>query len=374
MIPHLPVKYSARDQGGFATVFSKIDKYIYGDLIFANLETTIIPAEKNFYQNLPWPGSFFAQPELHLQLSALGFNVFNIANNHILDYENYGLRHSLRSLLPAKSNAKWIVIGYQDHPFHLPGKSIERKGIRIGIIGFTTTMNLLHKLKKVFPVVNYIQGTEDLKKMRLSVRKLRQENDYVIVSMHWGTEYQREIEKLNQTIVRLLHKEGVDLILGHHPHVLRRVQMLRSQKGRKETLVIHSMGNFLSNQGADGSGMKKNVRQGAIFYIKPYFLHSNAGYHLVKTDWNYLPIWTRNEAMSWEKPDLLYLGKERMRIQPLPLLCEINKSYAKLEKSDRKEFKRRFYLKNKLNLLLKNYHNVVQILGKKALLIPLCSK
>ncbi len=71
--------------------------------------------------------------------------------------------------------------------------------------------------------------------------------DLVIVSIHWGIEYQAGVEDARQTLAQQLADAGADVIWGHHPHVLQRMQWLRSSDGR-DVLVLYSLGNLLSDQ------------------------------------------------------------------------------------------------------------------------------
>jgi poly-gamma-glutamate synthesis protein (capsule biosynthesis protein) len=70
----------------------------------------------------------------------------------------------------------------------------------------------------------------------------------LIVSMHWGDEYRLVEPGPDQIdLARFLAEQNVDLIIGHHPHVLQRVETLKRPDG-KETLCFYSLGNFCSNQ------------------------------------------------------------------------------------------------------------------------------
>jgi poly-gamma-glutamate synthesis protein (capsule biosynthesis protein) len=78
------------------------------------------------------------------------------------------------------------------------------------------------------------------------VREARRQADVVVVSIHWGNEYQHVPTKRQRDIARTLVDAGCDVILGHHPHVLQSAEILESA-GRK-AFVAYSLGNFISNQ------------------------------------------------------------------------------------------------------------------------------
>jgi poly-gamma-glutamate synthesis protein (capsule biosynthesis protein) len=87
----------------------------------------------------------------------------------------------------------------------------------------------------------------DIKKMEDEITSLRSLCDFLIVSMHWGDEYQIEPNKDQADLALFLSSLNVDLIIGHHPHVLQRVETLPRPDG-KETICYYSLGNFVSHQ------------------------------------------------------------------------------------------------------------------------------
>jgi poly-gamma-glutamate synthesis protein (capsule biosynthesis protein) len=86
----------------------------------------------------------------------------------------------------------------------------------------------------------------DLEPARGAVREARRQADLVVVSVHWGNEYQHLPTKRQRDIARALVDAGCDVILGHHPHVLQPVELMEAD-GRR-ALVAYSLGNFISNQ------------------------------------------------------------------------------------------------------------------------------
>jgi poly-gamma-glutamate synthesis protein (capsule biosynthesis protein) len=78
------------------------------------------------------------------------------------------------------------------------------------------------------------------------VRAARTQADAVVVSVHWGVEYQHEPLPRQREVAAQLAAAGADLILGSHPHVLQPVELI--EQGGHRTLVAYSMGNFISNQ------------------------------------------------------------------------------------------------------------------------------
>ena len=73
---------------------------------------------------------------------------------------------------------------------------------------------------------------------------VRDKVDFVIVAMHWGTEYSFKKDYKQDEIAAYLSDLGVDLIIGAHPHVIQTVEYINDNK----TFVIYSLGNFISDQ------------------------------------------------------------------------------------------------------------------------------
>ncbi len=92
-----------------------------------------------------------------------------------------------------------------------------------------------------------ITGTLDVEALLESVRLAKGQAGLVIVSMHWGNEYQGGPDERQQHLAQQLADAGVDVIWGHHPHVLQRMQWLKAADGR-QVLVLYSLGNLLSDQ------------------------------------------------------------------------------------------------------------------------------
>ena len=79
-------------------------------------------------------------------------------------------------------------------------------------------------------------------KVKKDIDKVKDKVDLLLVSMHWGTEYSMKVTKEQENIANYLSSLGVDIIIGHHPHVIEPIDYI------DDTLVIYSLGNFLSGQ------------------------------------------------------------------------------------------------------------------------------
>jgi hypothetical protein len=80
-----------------------------------------------------------------------------------------------------------------------------------------------------------------------AIRQARQKCDFLVVSIHWGTEYAPAPRPEDVETAHKMLDAGASVIVGHHPHVLQPVETYRTQDGRN-TVIFYSLGNFLSNQ------------------------------------------------------------------------------------------------------------------------------
>ena len=160
-----------------------------------------------------------APSEAVLALSRFGFDVVNIANNHILDYGQDGQEETIRFLSEAG-------IGASDEE-HLV--VIDREGIRFGFIGF----NRIGQWEN-FPVL-----TDEEVLSRITESKSRV--DVLIVSLHWGEE-EKPQNKNQIDLGRAAVGAGADIIIGTHPHITQPTEKYG------ESVIFYSLGNFVFDQ------------------------------------------------------------------------------------------------------------------------------
>lgn len=168
-----------------------------------------------------------------------GIDVFLTANNHVLDRGSRGLKRTLdvygqiRDSLgvlqtgAARDQAEW------DETYPL---MLFRHGIRIGLVNFTYGTNSGQDTE--WPKVNYMRKEE----VSAAIRSARAQGaDFVVALPHWGTEYQLQHDATQQSWAKWLVSEGVDAIVGAHPHVVQDTTHIQGVP------VIYSLGNAISN-------------------------------------------------------------------------------------------------------------------------------
>ena len=237
ILMHQDVQLSAREaETGLRALWADVEPLIHGaDIAFANLETPVAPVS-----GLPGkPFMFNAPKELPAALKASGFTVLSTANNHAYDQGVAGVVETLErlraeQLVPVGSGA---TRGEAEQP-----RMVQVKGLRVAFLGFTDLFNINLNRKDSGP---WVAGL-DPAAAAAAVRAVRARADVVVVSIHWGVEYQHEPLARQREVAAALCDAGADLILGTHPHVLQPVEML--ERGGRRTLVAYSLGNFVSNQ------------------------------------------------------------------------------------------------------------------------------
>ncbi len=164
-----------------------------------------------------------------------GFNLVSLANNHTLDKGEQAILNSLNY--------------WQDKPVYTAGSyetwgqrnniKIETKnGIKYALLAYTTVTNGLSRPQGK----EYYLNVYDEEQVKQDVEYLKDKVDLLMVSMHFGTEYSLKQNAEQEQIANYLASLGVNIVIGHHPHVIEPITFIN------DTLVIYSLGNFISGQ------------------------------------------------------------------------------------------------------------------------------
>ena len=169
-----------------------------------------------------------------------GFNMVSLATNHTMDRGEDGV---LRSVAYWRNHPDVVASGqwssYEDRAENV-SRIYEKNNIKYAFFSYTVWNNgLTTPYGK-----DYLNGEYSEDKARADIEAIRDKVDFVIVAMHWGTEYSWSTDWQQEEIANFLSGLGVDLIIGAHPHVIQTVSYIND--GR--TFVVWSLGNFLSDQ------------------------------------------------------------------------------------------------------------------------------
>ena len=238
---------ASSDTYDFSYVFDNIKDYIdKADIAIGNLETTFA-GKKRGYSNYP---RFNSPEQLATDLKELGIDVLSTANNHSMDTGYSGLVSTLNFLDEVGISHTGTYSSIEDQNKVLV-KDIN--GIKIAFLAFTYGTNGIPVPKDNSYCINLID--EDLILKQLDAAK-KQNPDLICVNMHWGNEYQLKQNDTQKNLADLLFKNGVDVILGSHPHVLQPMEkrtVTLEDGTTKDCFVIYSLGNFISGQTKDNT-------------------------------------------------------------------------------------------------------------------------
>jgi poly-gamma-glutamate capsule biosynthesis protein CapA/YwtB (metallophosphatase superfamily) len=223
------------------------------DILFGNFESSLTNhpySSKDITQGQIF--AFRSPPSYAKLFSDVGFDVFNVANNHAMDFGSVGFRDTVKNL----EKVNIATVGHKDQILLL-----EANKIPVAMVGFAPyeQYNSIHNLQAAAKLVKTAQKKANV----------------VIVSMHAGAEGTDALRTKNQTeffygenrgnsvqFARTMIDAGADLVLGHGPHVPRAMEIYQGK------LIAYSLGNFLgyrtlSTAGETGDSMILEVKLSA---------------------------------------------------------------------------------------------------------------
>lgn len=180
--------------------------------------------------------TFNSPQEFGDYMYAKGFNLISTANNHCLDKGFAGVQSS-REFWDSKENLLMSGTNITEEEYNVI-PSMEVNGIKIAFLAYCENTNGINPDYEW--EVNYFPGHEE--ELLAKISRAKEENDVVIVSMHWGTEYSHEVNETQFTLADEMTKAGADIVVGNHPHVIQPFQMVNGKP------VFYAMGNLISTQ------------------------------------------------------------------------------------------------------------------------------
>ena len=204
------------------------------DISYYNQETILGGADLG-YSNYPMFNSPDAVGDAFIDA---GFNLVSLATNHTMDMGETGVRHSV-NYWSKQNNVIWDGqrISQEERD---KVRIYECNDIKYAFFSYTTWTNGLETPEGK----DYLNNVYSSEKVRNDIEKIKNQVDVIIVAMHWGDEYSTSVSMEQEEIANYLSSLGVQLIIGTHPHVVEPVQYINDGK----TLVIYSLGNFISDQ------------------------------------------------------------------------------------------------------------------------------
>ncbi len=236
----MQIKGAWRDGGdscyNYAPVFQYVKDYISSaDAAIANLEVTLAGAPYTGYPR------FSTHRSLADALRDAGFDVLLTANNHTLDRGKQGMERTLDVLdsigMTHTGTFKDSAARAENYPL-----IVEKKGFRSAFLNCTYGTNgIPAEAPNVVNYIDTVQMAADLDKARAL------QADFIVTCIHWGEEYKSRENAAQRRIAAFLARNGCNLIVGAHPHVVQPIAEIPNCAG-DSVLTAYSLGNFISNQ------------------------------------------------------------------------------------------------------------------------------
>ncbi|MTD95542.1 hypothetical protein GIW81_14475 [Hyphomicrobium sp. xq] len=251
-----PVEADGVRRGEFQTwaeTTSRIEDQVNGDLNFMNVETVVtdrndLPPDLKEQRG---PFNFRTHPNGIRHLVTRGFNVLSLANNHSMDYGVDGLKETLKHVGKLQEERLAIAagVGMNSEQASRPQRvTVKGSEVAFAATGIVTNNLERHRAGPDKPGQSAYRFDEDFAEVRR--RLVKSTADYRILSIHYGEEgrVRTDGKQIAEWRAIAAEKDGIDLIVGHHAHVVRGVEMAGN------SLIFYGLGNFLHQGTADITG------------------------------------------------------------------------------------------------------------------------
>lgn len=265
------------------TIFKHVKQFTsQGDIGFCQLETNLsLRGTASPQARLPMrahPGSANA-------ISKAGFNVVSFAGNHCMDWGREAFFDTIENL--EEQNISVIGVGKNIEEARRPAL-LEINGTKIAFLAYNSILPMAYwaevdrpgcvplRAWTFYEQIEHDQpGTpcrihtfphkDDLKYMKDDIQKAKSENHIVILSMHWGIHFvTAQLANYQQEVARVAIDNGADLILGHHAHILKGIEVYKGK------IIFYSLGNFaIEAPGAFMEGLYESKAHKEIETLNP---------------------------------------------------------------------------------------------------------
>lgn len=223
------------DDYDFSHLFREIaDDIAAYDLSFINQETLMAGAA---YGYSAYP-RFNTPRELADALIDTGFDVINIANNHMMDMLPEGLAATIDFW---DTQPVTLIGGYKNEADYNTARIVTVNDIDIAFLSYCYGTNGLSMPAGYDMIIPYLDETV----IRAQTAAVRDTADFVVVSVHWGEDSYQPLTEQQKTFAKIFADCGVDVVVGHHPHLIQPVEWIEGEGGNR-TLCAYSLGNFFS--------------------------------------------------------------------------------------------------------------------------------
>lgn len=231
-----------------------------GDIVFGNLETPITPGPMVNTPSMTFRADINSAPAL----KDAGFTILSLANNHTPNFGERGLLDTFKYL--TDNGIQFVGAGNNTETANAP-VYIAEEGMTFAFLAYNN--------EDVVPAY-YEAGPKrpgtalmNVEKMKTAVKAAKENADFVIVSMHSGTEYANLPDEVQISFARAAIDAGAELVIGHHPHVI------QSMEKYHDKYIFYSLGNFIFDQmfsmaTREGLALKIDFNKDGVTNVKYY--------------------------------------------------------------------------------------------------------
>ena len=254
LLYHIPIYRTALKEDGSYDFHENFDYvkpwFKKADLVIGDFEGTI--SKDHYLAGYPL---FNAPGEVMDAIKDAGYQVLDLAHNHILDSQLEGVI----STADAIEKAGITPIGVYTHEARDKAPLVikEVNGIKVAFLAYSYGFNGIEEYISKEDYNNYLSDLNE-DKMKAEIERAEKEADITVVMPQMGIEYQLEPTEEQKILYHKMIDWGADLIFGGHPHVVEPAETVEKDGDKK--LIIYSMGNFLSNQRIETMQDEENAK------------------------------------------------------------------------------------------------------------------
>lgn len=296
LLYHIPIYRTAlKDDGSydFHENFDYVKPWLkQADLVIGDFEGTV---NKDHY--LAGYPLFNAPGEVMDAIKDAGYQVLDLAHNHILDSQIEGVF----STADAIEKAGMTPIGVYTHEPREKAPIVikEVNGIKIALLAYSYGFNGIEEYISKEDYDNHLSDLNE-DKMKAEIERAEKEADITIIMPQMGIEYQLEPTEEQKQLYHKMIDWGADIIFGGHPHVVEPAETVEKDGDKK--LIIYSMGNFISNQRIETMQDEENAKWTERGVLMDVTIKKKAGKTIIETAQAH-PSWVNRTPKGTYSPE-----------------------------------------------------------------------
>ena len=296
LLYHIPIYRTALKEDGTYDFHENFDYvkpwFKKADLVIGDFEGTI--SKDHYLAGYPL---FNAPGEVMDAIKDAGYQVLDLAHNHILDSQLEGVI----STADAIEKAGITPIGVYTHEARDKAPLVikEVNGIKVAFLAYSYGFNGIEEYISKEDYNNYLSDLNE-DKMKAEIERAEKEADITVVMPQMGIEYQLEPTEEQKILYHKMIDWGADLIFGGHPHVVEPAETVEKDGDKK--LIIYSMGNFLSNQRIETMQDEENAKWTERGVLMDVTIKKKAGKTTIETAEAH-PTWVNRTPKGTYSPD-----------------------------------------------------------------------